>query len=80
MIQKQIPIQKLTGSPGSDSVSRVAKGEMPENATQESIREAEEIYARRYEGDEGDGEVHDTSELQECYAKLFEALAKIIRY
>jgi hypothetical protein len=70
-------LEELSGQPGSDSVSKVAKGERPETVKAEFIRTADEIHSRRYE----DGEEVDKSatDIQEAYAKLFESLSEILR-
>lgn len=70
---KEIQIQKLTGSPSQDSVSKVAQGAEPEMLEEEMIRSADEIHGRRY----GDKEVIDT--IEEAFAQLFDSLATIIR-
>lgn len=72
-------LQELTGEPGSDSVSRVAKGEKPENNEEENIRTANEIYERRYGEPMEDVKDAQPHEIQEAYAQLFSALSTIIK-
>lgn len=70
-------LQELDGQPGQDSVSKVAKGEKPENVKEEMIRTANEIHERRYgESEELKPQSH---EIQEAYANLFSALSDIMR-
>lgn len=78
--QKDQPqhLQELSGQPGSDSVSRVAKGEQPENQEEETIRTANEIYERRY-GESMEAKDAQPHEIQEAYANLFESLSRILR-
>jgi hypothetical protein len=80
-------LQNLTGSPASDAVSKVAMGEQPETAREESNEYTEDVEAK-FRGEDKTVKACDCEDDDECeheevsaediklaYAQIFEGLS-----